>query len=87
MRIRNYDGRKNRKIRWQIPSEKHKGEWDYVSVEKVPTAFLITFLRNFERKGYTKIQGIVNEEDEWMTRYILELETEFDKRKDVDEYL
>jgi hypothetical protein len=74
------------KIQWRIPTDK-EDEWARVSVDKVPTYYLICLLNKFEKKGYSKINGLVDNEAEWQLRYIEDLEKEFDKRKDVDEYL
>lgn len=86
---RNVFGRRSRskeayQIKWKIPSD---DGWKRVPVAKVPTQNLLNILSGFAKKGYSKIRGIVDNEDAWMVRYITEIETELDKRTDIDEYL
>ena len=71
-------------IKWKIPTD---DGWKKVPVAKVPTYNLLNILSGFAKKGYSKVRGVVNEGDEWMVRYILEIETELDKRTDIEEYL
>jgi len=61
--------------------------WKKVSIDKMPTYYLICVMQKFSKKGYSKIRGLMSNEDAWMLQYVQELETEFDKRTDVDEYL
>ena len=61
--------------------------WKRMPVGKVPTHHLLQILRGFAKKGYTKMRGVVNNEDAWMIKYISEIENELDKRTDIDEYL
>ena len=71
-------------IKWRVPS--HDG-WQRMPVGEVPTHHLIRILTVFSKKGYSKMRGVVNNGDEWMIRYITEIETELDKRNDIEEYL
>jgi hypothetical protein len=75
---------RHRKIIWKIPLQ---DGWKRVELKDMPTYYLICLMQKFAKKGYTKMRGLVNNEDEWMLRYVTQLETEFDKRTDVDEYL
>ena len=75
----------NKPIKWRIPNG--EDEWKRVPISQVPTYHIICLLMKFEKKGYSKINGLVNNEDEWQLNYITELENEFDRRTDVDEFL
>jgi hypothetical protein len=77
--------RNARSVKWRVPNK--NGDWTRVTVDKVPTYFLLVTLFSMNRKGYTKISGVVNEKQEWIIKYISELENELDKRSDIDEYL
>ena len=84
---RDFFGRRNNnkyQIKWRVPTD---DGWKKVPVAKIPTHHILCILSGFNKKGYSKIRGVVNNEDEWMCRYITELETELDKRSDVEEYL
>jgi hypothetical protein len=72
------------KIKWRVPT---KDGWKKLPVDKIPTHHLLITFFSFAKKGYTKIRGVVNNEDAWMITYISELENEIDKRTDIDEYL
>lgn len=71
-------------IKWRVPDE---DGWKRMPVGKVPTHHLLHILKGFAKKGYSKIRGVLDNEDAWMIRYITEIETELDKRTDIDEYL
>ena len=79
-------GRNNEpyKIKWKVPSD---DGWKRVPIDKMPTPNILGILNKFDKKGYSKIRGLVNNEDTWMIQYITELETELVKRTDIDEYL
>lgn len=77
--------RSEKNVKWRVPDK--NGDWTRVTVDKIPTAFLIVTLFSMYKKGYTKMRGVVNEKEEWIIRYLSELEQEFDKRKDIDKYL
>jgi len=86
---RNLFGRRSRsketyQIKWRVPDE---DGWKRMPVGKVPTHHLLNILKGFAKKGYSKMRGVVNNEDAWMIEYITEIETELDKRSDIDEYL
>ena len=80
----NVRNRPTRPVKWRMPSEEG---WIKVSIDKIPTYYLICLINKFAKKGYSKIRGLMSNEDAWMLQYVSELETEFDKRIDVDEYL
>jgi len=84
LRLRRNEKRNNHKIKWRVPSE---DGWKKLPIEKVPTHHLLITFFAMAKKGYSKIQGIVNNDDAWMVKYITELENEIDKRTDVGEYL
>ena len=71
-------------IRWKMPTDEG---WKRVALKDIPTYYLIAIMQKFAKKGYTKIRGLMSNEDEWMLQYVTAMEAEFDKRTDVDEYL